>query len=228
MAFWARTSGDNLQVPEDDGPSRLSASHRDGKFRNLSEFMKVGKDDKSVREGYKAIGVTNIQPGHIIHVCDEKSRLDRRVMLVLRRSTMSFTCLTFCAHFPPPGPEDHWRVCDEGKAQESIEDPKLSKLQPLEVVLQPYGRASRVSPEPDVTINIQDIWNVENEVNVKVLGEVVGSSLPRLVKAIKTLFSQNLDGAVPPVDEQKKDRRDSKNAESRPKPVVKKQKRGLF
>lgn len=215
MTFLFRDSGNNLQVPQDDGPSKLSASYRDGKFRDLSEFMEVDNNEKALWQGYKAIGITNIRPGLIIHISDERSRLDRRVMLVLRKSSMSFMCLTFCSHFPPPEPDDHWRVCDEGKAKVPIQDQKLKELQALEVVLQPYGRStSRVSPEADVTVNIQDIWNVENEVNVKVLGEVVSSALPPLFKAIKELFCQNLDKAVTPsegVAKTDKERRDSRN-----------------
>lgn len=218
MTFLFRGSGANLEIPKDDGPSKLSASYRDGKFRKLSEFMQVDDNDQSLHEGYKRIGFTNVRPGLIIHVSDEKSRLDRRVMLVLRKSTMSFMCLTFCSHWPPPSPEDHWRVCEEGKAKAPGEDPKM---QPLEIVLQPHGRASpKVSPEGGVTINIQDIWNVENEVNVKVLGEATSSSLPSLAKAVKQRFCANLDEAVPQPDvvsRENTERRYSKNSETRPK-----------
>ena len=121
-------------------------------------------------------------------------------MLVLRKSTMSFMCLSFCQHYQPQDSRTHWHVCSEDRAQETGDNDGLT---PLEIVLRPYGRSdtTKYSPMPNTTINIQDIWNVENEVYVKPLGEVAQRSLRPLVQAVKDLLCQNLDQIAPQVVE---------------------------
>lgn len=147
--------------------------------------------------------ITDLKPGKIIYVSDDptsdvQSRLDRRVMLILRNRPTSVTCLSFCQHFPEPAdPTDHWRVCTRGITEESSENGSMTSL---EVVLRPYGPTNTpvFSPLPNTTINVQDTWNVETGVRVVMLGYVEPASMRALVKEVKKLFSQSLDEAVPP------------------------------
>jgi hypothetical protein len=176
--------------------------------------MKVSDDDESLSEGYNAIGTADARPGMIVHIRDEKSRIDRRVMLVLRESKPSFMCLTFCSHALSPCEKDHWRVWSEGTPGED------ARLTALEVVLQPHGQSSsKVSIQPCITINTQELWNVENEVPVKLLGEVAPNALRELSKEVKRLFSEKMDEAIPPPRdvpaEQSKGSRDSKRSKDK-------------
>lgn len=187
---------------------KAPTSDRPGKFEFLWDFAQVGSEDSSLRKGYKKLEAIGAIPGLIVHVLDESPenlrdrsrRLDRRVMLILRESNMSFMCFTFCWHDAPQSPQTHWRVCEEGNRQARADttNPKL-----LEVILQPHGlsddpAAQRFPPKDGITINIDDPWNVEKEVFVKVLGRVAPSALPGLAKAVKDLFCQNVDDAIPP------------------------------
>lgn len=187
---------------------KVSPSDRPGKFEYPWDFLEVEVKDKSLMEGYDKLGNTNPQPGSIVHICDkddessrfnkgaEGSRLDRRVMLVLCKNKMSFMCLTFCFHTHQQNAQDHWFVRNQGTADEQVGN---NRSESLEVMLHPSGVFSpRVAPKKNVTINIEDIWNVENEVFGRLLGEVAPSALPRLVKAVKERICHNLDAAVLP------------------------------
>ena len=189
---------------------KVSPSDRPGKFEYPWDFLEVEEKDRSLMEGYDKLGNTNPQPGSIVHICDkddessrlhkgaEGSRLDRRVMLVLCKNKMSFMCLTFCFHPHQQNAQDHWYVRNQGTADEQVGN---NRAESLEVMLHPRGAFSpRVAPKKNVTINIEDIWNVENEVFGRLLGEVAPSALPRLVKAVKERVGRNLDAAVPPTD----------------------------
>jgi hypothetical protein len=64
----------------------------------------------------------------IVHIRDENSRIDRRVVLVLRESKPSIMCLTFCSRALSPCAKDHWRGCDEGTPTLPGEDDRLTAL----------------------------------------------------------------------------------------------------
>ena len=184
---------------------------RPGKFAYSWDFLEADENDKSLLEVLKKkkLGHINAQPGFIVHIADkgdasssaESPRLDQRVMLVLFRSDMSFMCLGFCFHEHQQSAQDQWRVCDKGKGEEAAEG---NRLEALEVHLRPHGlpdSCQGFAPKKNITVNIQDIWNVGNEVYVRVLGVVAPNALRGLVKAVAQRFVQNLNTAVFPADE---------------------------
>ena len=183
---------------------RHSSSFREGKFREIWDFMTVPENYRTRQLLCRpANQITDPKPGKIIYVSDDptsdvQSRLDRRIMVVLRNRPTSVTCLSFCQHHPEPAdPADHWHVCAKSSSPEADENNGMTTLQ---VVLRPYGpiATSEFSPQPNTTINVQDMWNVETGVRVAMLGYVKPASMRELVKVVKELFLQSLDQAVPP------------------------------
>ncbi len=166
---------------------------RNGKFPDLAQFMVMPDDTPPPPLRFRLASVVDLRPGWIIYIRDQQTRLDQRVMLVLRESTAGFTCVTFCLHWPPASPNDHWKVCSSTAPENRGESRRWNWLR---VVLRPYGREPRLAPRDDITVNISDLWNVENEVNVAVLGYVRERSMLKVVEAVKHHFRESLNQAM--------------------------------
>ena len=237
---WSTRSDSEPSQSDDITFEKAPAFDRPGKFESPSDFAHgFASDEEFLRRKYKKLDSIGAIPGWIVHVFDQNPedkrsqdksrRLDRRVMLILRESNMSFMCFTFCWHDGPQKPQTHWRVFQKSNAERQAEVPAEDTAQKLlEVILQPRGisddaAAPTIKPKDGVTINIDDPWNVEKEVYVKVLGRVAPSALPALAEAVKNLFYRNVDAAVPqPPDrnearlpDRSKNRRDSKHGDSK-------------
>lgn len=155
--------------------------------------MTVPDSNPPLQLTYKIASTADLKPGWIIYIRDPQSRLDERVMLVLRKSSASFTCLTFCLHWPPASHLDHWQVYASSVTEPRTENQRWARMR---VVLQPYGPEPQLAPQENITINISDLWNVESEVNVAVLGFVKRRSLLEIIEAVKRHFCKSLDMAV--------------------------------
>jgi hypothetical protein len=174
-------------------PYSTTAPARNGKFPDISRFMVNPDINPPLPLTYKVASVAGLKPGWIIYIRDQQSRLDERVMLVLCPSTAGFTCLSFCLHWPPASYRDHWQVVASSAAEDRNDTSRMGRMK---VVLQPYGPEPQLSPQENITINIGDLWNVENEVNVAVLGFVKRRSMLEVVEAVKWRFCHSLDMAV--------------------------------
>ena len=170
--------------------------YREGKFPDISSFM----TKPACKLLYQPAWTRDLRPGKIIYISDGQGRLDRRIMLILRRRTTSaFTCLTFCVHSESADPRDHWCVCAKGSTGGGGNDGNLTALNiVLQPVLQPYESKTETINvlQDNITINIQDMWNVETGVEVATLGYVDHPSMRHLAEEVKKLFCESVDDAV--------------------------------
>ena len=195
-----RVDGGKAEENENRPLIQPTASRKEGKYPDIFTFMqepsKRGSGCQLIPRPTGEIYDLNANPaGKIIYIRDhELSPLHDRVMVVLRLRPSSYTCLTFCFHEIPEERSDHWSV---SKPQEQHRRSSNEDYNVLEVVLRPYSTEGEIAPKPNITTNIQDVWNVEKEVSVVILGHVHPISMKRLIEQHKRLYCQSLDAAVP-------------------------------
>jgi len=193
-----------------EGPAK-----KPGHFDELSKFM-TSHNESERRGGEQAMNRllewesghdANLDPGTIIWIRDKlpDTRINGRVMVVVRLNYPgSITCLSFCSH-SDLGREtlqkSHAFVV--GRGQSNLHPPHSSQhthanttrhglLFNLEVDLH-LPKGHRFAPRRDITINCQEIWNVDCEVGIAVLGKVERASLRVLVKETKRLLCPSID-----------------------------------
>lgn len=174
------------QMDKDDGDLLRSFQM----FPTVSKFIADPDAEPVCKLRYRKATHANLQPGSIFHM-----QAAERIMLVLRRSDLSVTCLTLCQHeeTSPAGCVDHWSICAEGeKVSPAAEMPTL------EAILKPYGPQPCI-PHPGTTIYIRDIYNVDLEIPVATLGYVKHAPLRKLVETVQKHFCDSLDEAVKPL-----------------------------
>ena len=187
---------ENIVYIDEKDSNNQDSTAREGKFSELSKFLVIPEGETAPALTPKPASLADLKPGQITYIHDQSSRLDRRVMLVLRKPKRSgITCLTFCHHHCDLAElEDHWGVCGSEPARGSEEFESLTSLQ---VILKPhYHNAKIYQPQRDITINIWDIWNVENTVNVVVLGRADGKSMRSLAEEVVSLFETSVEEDV--------------------------------
>lgn len=178
--------------------ARLSKiDDRPGDFAQLEKFMSLTTEDCTDLL-YRRPGCLHAEPGHIIHMKDdEDSAINGRVLLVLQRLTQSLMCLGFCLHHPI-FLCDHWRVY---KAKNTPKRDRDSGLYCLEVHLRPFPETDEaLAPRHGVTLNFQDIWNIETVSRTSraaFLGRANESSLQRLSMKVQEKFCSGLNEAIP-------------------------------
>lgn len=165
---------------------------RNGIFPDPNSFMIIPEYDPPLQLAYRIASVADIKPGRIIYIRDAQSRLDERVMLVLKRTTAGFTCIPFCLHQFTASPTDHWQARTTDPIETNARQPRMGQLK---VVLRPYGPNVDVQIRDHITVNIGDLWNVENVVTVAVLGFVRPGRFRPIVEAVKYYFCNSLDMA---------------------------------
>jgi hypothetical protein len=200
MNWLSQTRG----VEDADPESKLSqnsSNERPGKFPDLSEFMTI---DKGYQLKYLPGTQAPVDPGHIIYIKDtsgEDTRINDRVMLVLfHNQPFSYTCLSFCCHSDFSGEtlhNSHALVCTDQGQQAALQPAQAQQsnasLPCLEINLR--HNTPPFSLQPDIYLNLREHWNVEQEVQLVVLGRVERNSYKKLVPEIERLFCRSLVGA---------------------------------
>lgn len=169
-------------------------SRKPGKFHALQDFITFDDDSPLHRTSYRLAHELDLQPGHIFHVGDStSSRIDKRVMLMIKAHCHSnITCIAFCAHTD----ESDFVPGIHRQAQQYTADPNrvevhqhgLRRQTHEGIVELSLPRASRLSE--GITVNIHEMWNVEREVQVKVLGRV--SNWPNVRAQVLDAFASDL------------------------------------
>ncbi|KIW30452.1 uncharacterized protein PV07_06194 [Cladophialophora immunda] len=189
---------------------------RPNHFHDLGDFIEstdTSNADRDSRITWASGYQERLTPGTIIYVKDKpgNSRINDTVMLVLRRSTdtqSSLTCLSFCAHrgrklaslhkthrlvVPPvQGPRTDPTLSRQQTPTSANTRGGGLNLEDAEVEL--YINGFRLKQE--LTLNCEELWNVEREVDVAVIGEVTASSFKEVVSHVKQLFVESLEQAV--------------------------------
>ncbi len=206
-------------------PSLASSDHeclreeRPGYFPDIGAFLKysdLSNADLSFEPTWRNGRQAMVAPRTIIYVRDmsTSTRLNDRVMLVLRKTIdtgFTLTCLSFCKHTDlriQRLSKTHRQVKSSTQATRISTAPARTqvpivnngqetgtKLQSVEVDLF-HGRNIALSPQDDITLNCEELWNVELNVAIAVLGEVTPSSFKDVVGHVKQLFWDALDQAV--------------------------------
>ena len=188
---------------------------RPGYFEDIGDFLTCNDASRELELTWTSGLQESISPQTIIYIKDKpaNTRLSDRVMLVLRHSTdtgSSLTCLSFCRH-PNRRTErlhkNHRRVNAPQQAQIDGASPRpqgpvinnvgaaSTKMRSVELDLY-HNRNDALQPQPEITLNCEELWNVERGVKVAVLGEVTAASFKEVVKQVKDLFCEALDQAV--------------------------------
>ncbi|KIW98523.1 uncharacterized protein Z519_00184 [Cladophialophora bantiana CBS 173.52] len=196
----------------ESGRRKIRPNH----FHDLGDFIEgtdASNPSRDLTLGWASGHEERLTPGTIIYIRDNlaNSRINDTVMLVLRRSTdtqSSLTCLSFCAHHgrklsslykthrlvvPPAQPARTVTPSprQQGPVIANTRDGGLN-LRGVEVELYTNG----FRPKPELTLNCEELWNVEREVDVAVIGEVTAPSFREVVAHVKKLFCDSLDQAV--------------------------------
>jgi hypothetical protein len=183
-------------------PHQSTSNERPGKFPDLSKFMVI---DKGCQLKYLPGTQAPVDPGHIVYIKDtsrEDSRINDRVMLVLfHNRPFTYTCLSFCCHSDFSGETLHNSHALVFTDQDQQAAPQPSQTQQsnaslpcIEIKL--HLNTTPFSLRPDIYLNLREHWNVEQEVQLVVLGRVEQNSYyEKLVPEIKRLFCQSLDGS---------------------------------
>ena len=177
--------------------SHLSES-QPGHFPDLSKFARCDRDGVLL-EGNDAQNARSagLSPGDIIRIrdMDENSRLHNRVMLVIRTnksgSSYSVTCLSFCRHsmrrtVATDFTDEHARVVCAHSVQIGPDD----NFPHLKIYIGTDD--SGFKPQPEVWLNIREIWNVDLELAVAVLGEAEPQSFAALLEKVKEIFCNTI------------------------------------
>lgn len=151
-------------------PRHRNVAARPGKFTDLKDFMSVPQRYLTDELEYVPAVQARLEPSCIIHILDRNSRLHNRVMLMIKDyGSFSMGCVSFCRHRPALSSHNerqiHRLVRQSGAQKEGAVIPRMCTV---EVEL-PWGDAQL---SDGITINLQEIWNVEKEVNVAILGRM--------------------------------------------------------
>jgi hypothetical protein len=187
----------------------IAAETTSGHFADLSKFAVCLTQGASLETGttIRPASGAGLAAGHIIRLHDgEYSRLHNRIMLVIRTdrggSSNSMACLSFCKHgsevsWSPGFAREHASVHDargDGQTQQA-----RSNMAQLKVYAGEGAMESRL--EPGVWVNIREIWSVDLNVRVAVLGRANKDTFSSLLDKVKELFCATLgdrDLAPPP------------------------------
>ncbi|KIV83275.1 hypothetical protein PV11_05318 [Exophiala sideris] len=220
--FWSKPAPAPAPVTPPHSPQQdVQRKPRAGHFKDLSRFMiststrhreepQYFLNDLPWKLGHDA----NLEPGTIIYIRDksDSTRICDRVMLVLRENTeSSVTCLSFCwhpdlerreqkTHVPvkteqaatPPTPTTSPSAARSGAI---VVDPRR-----LAVEVELHLRKEMFSSQRDVYLNCEELWNVEREVDVAVLGQVPLSSFKLVCDVVTRLFSASLKKAIEDIE----------------------------
>lgn len=180
------------QSPEDDSDIESEPSHgqeyprgsrdcqsreshhslpKPGKFHSLRDFVKLdNNNNKSHHTGYRLAHELDLQPGDVFHIGDSTgSRIDGRAMLMVKTHCHSnMTCVSFCLHSDISDylPRIHRQVRQRAGDARRIEvDQDARRATSHETMVE-------LSLPVGVTLNIHEMWNVEREVQVRLLDSV--------------------------------------------------------
>ncbi|EXJ75675.1 uncharacterized protein A1O5_00182 [Cladophialophora psammophila CBS 110553] len=189
---------------------------RPNHFHDLDDFIECTDGSNSSRDlrfGWASGHEERLTPGTIVYIRDNlaNSRINDTVMLVLRRSTdtqSSLTCLSFCAHrgrklsslykthrlVVPPAQPARTVTTSPRQPGPVIANTRDGGLNLRRVEVELYTNGFR--PKPELTLNCEELWNVEREVDVAVIGEVTAPSFREVIAHVKKLFCDSLDQAV--------------------------------
>ena len=199
----------------------VSVEQRPGHFQDLSKFARCHTQESMLLGGGDATSPQHagLVPGHIIHIRDvhdiddrlrSESRLHNRVMLVIRTNyssgAPSLTCLTFCQHEKKTFISPHFvarhacvKCAHTGHGTEAANN----DISQLRVVVErkdwmsaPPPVVWTFTPEPDVWLNIREIWNVDVELAVAVLGEAEPDSFRTILEQVVDVFSSTVLGVA--------------------------------
>ncbi|KAH0836107.1 hypothetical protein FOPE_04438 [Fonsecaea pedrosoi] len=189
---------------------------RPNHFHDLTDFIESTDTSSAggeLRTTWASGHEERLTPGTIIHIKDKlaNSRINDTVMLVLRRSTdtqSSLTCLSFCAH--------HGRKLSTLYNTHRLVLPKVLDTTPSQQETPARTNSTDGGPtlrgaevelyingfrlKQGLTLNCEELWHVEREVDVAVLGEVTASSFKEVVAHVKQLFCDSLEQAVKEVE----------------------------
>lgn len=172
-------------------------------FDTVWDFLKLVRGDRALAirptEARRAL----LSVGDIIYIKDDDSRLDNRVMLVLRDRdhTGCFGCLAMCRHYKPfEQLRHHWRVMPLERSNSTAEQDEadVREAETIEVRLHlqcPGTEQLELSLEPKTTINLWSLWNVEDNVNVTVLGSLTAGSRDAIGLKVAELVWSSLPGS---------------------------------
>ena len=179
---------------------------RPGHFPDLAKFAACDRPNVNLQtiETEEAMGA-GLKPGHIIRVQDwsEESRLHNRVMLVIRTNrsdvSMSMTCLSFCRHGPRQRSLDfareHAPVVDGGSGAPP-QAAQQNNMVPLRIVVgAEQSPAAIFQLQPNIWINVREIWNVDYGLRVAVLGDAEERSFEVLLTRVQQIFCSTLGDA---------------------------------
>jgi len=214
------------QGPSQDIPQQNRAGHFHDLSKFMASADKTHREDPQFLLNNLEWGLGHdaiLVPGTIIWIKDKlaSTRICDRVMLVLRKNTQSsMTCVSFCWHadlWQRELQETHLQVVptntDSPQSATSPTPPRPTASSPPNrgsggsaVIMEDLPRSNvevdlflksqSFFPQSNVYLNCEELWNVEREVDVAVLGKVAGSSFRLVCDNAKGLFGASLDKAI--------------------------------
>lgn len=164
------------------------------KFSHLSDLIVIPEGESAPDLSPQPANLAVLHIGDVIQVFDPNSRLDRRVMVVLRElKGRSMLCLTLCRHQCDVGRlTDHWRVC----GPEATARAEMERVSPaLRCILRPHeDRKKTYDLQPSITISLHDPFTVQHTVAVTLLGHVEPASMRHLKETHVEVYSRSILG----------------------------------
>ena len=186
--------GQQTELNDDGGADELA---RAVKFSHLSDLIIMAENESVPVLRTQPASLAHLLKGDVIHVCDPNSRLDKRIMVVMRTPTgPSMLCLTLCRHYRGfDRLEHHWHVSAPQGTQRTEDEHAAPTLQ---CILHPPGHDTEMyALHPNVTIYLYDPFTVENTVSVNILGHVEPASMRHLAEKHAELYSQSIIADAP-------------------------------
>lgn len=142
-------------------PQQLLHGHAGSNTGTRSAARQQPQGSKSVE--YETHADCNLYLRDIVHIREEEqqdSRINNRVMLVLRKNDDSFTCLQFCRHPEPTFTGKHHSRVTTSQVQTGPPARSSSEALPaVQITLE--WNDTVYEPQQNTFLNLRETWNVE-------------------------------------------------------------------
>lgn len=168
-------------------------------FENIKEFLSIEGGELDIK--FKDANAAELKRGHLIYVEDNDSRLQGRILVVIRqkKSKAYFTCLAVCQHWRAfEELSDHWLLETVASGNEPRKD--LNGIRDSQTI---QIKLSTEPPSPEhislalrkrTTVDVWSLWHVAHNVRVMVLGSVTDCSLEALGRKVAEVTLAGLPG----------------------------------